>query len=200
LARWLASRALPGALASADGWEDPACCAHFADFVAVQSRRAVAEPALSHAAVSSLVNFPFASMGEVAFAEVGRLQRCLGVLPSPRATKPARDDGGEKRSGQGTTGDVHQEDPPAPASVVETAVEADTAREATEAVSVTQQRVPTLLVWGSADVVVPFAGAAIIMELIPHATLEVVQGAGHMLPIERPLDVARLLATFWASL
>jgi pimeloyl-ACP methyl ester carboxylesterase len=49
---------------------------------------------------------------------------------------------------------------------------------------------PVSLIWGENDAEVPVAVAERAMELVPHASLEVLAGAGHFVPIERP-DVVR---------
>jgi pimeloyl-ACP methyl ester carboxylesterase len=59
--------------------------------------------------------------------------------------------------------------------------------------------VPTMIVWGDRDQVIPVSHAHIAHELIPGSRLEVVEGAGHFLPIERPELVDRLLRDFLAT-
>ena len=59
---------------------------------------------------------------------------------------------------------------------------------------------PVLAVAGSADRVVPPAGSAEIAALIPGARFELLEGAGHMLPMERSADVADLIVRFTADL
>lgn len=56
--------------------------------------------------------------------------------------------------------------------------------------------VPTLLLWGDADRLVPFAQAAVWAAALPNATLQRFPGAGHLLFEERP-DAADALATFF---
>ena len=53
---------------------------------------------------------------------------------------------------------------------------------------------PTLLVWGSKDVIVPLGAAKVFESALPNARLEVVEGAGHLVEMERPADVAKLIA------
>jgi pimeloyl-ACP methyl ester carboxylesterase len=60
-------------------------------------------------------------------------------------------------------------------------------------------RLPVLALAGSADRVVPPEGSAEIAALIPGARLEVLEGAGHMLPMERSGDVADLIVQFIAD-
>jgi pimeloyl-ACP methyl ester carboxylesterase len=57
-------------------------------------------------------------------------------------------------------------------------------------------RVPTLVVWGSEDGIVPISAGRRYAEAIPGARLEVVGGAGHFVEIEKPGEVARLVVDF----
>ena len=57
-------------------------------------------------------------------------------------------------------------------------------------------RVPTLVLSGSADVIAPPAQGRRIAELIPDARLEVFEGAGHMLMLERTDEVDALITEF----
>jgi pimeloyl-ACP methyl ester carboxylesterase len=59
--------------------------------------------------------------------------------------------------------------------------------------------VPTMVIWGDRDQVIPVAHAHAAHELIPGSRLEVVEGAGHFLPIERPELLDRLLRDFLAT-
>lgn len=59
--------------------------------------------------------------------------------------------------------------------------------------------VPTLIVWGDRDQVIPVSHAHIAHELIPGSRLEVVENAGHFLPFERPEVLDRLLHDFLAT-
>ena len=52
---------------------------------------------------------------------------------------------------------------------------------------------PTLVAWGSEDVIVPVNSGALYAEKLPNARLEVLDGAGHWLELERPDDLARLI-------
>ena len=56
--------------------------------------------------------------------------------------------------------------------------------------------VPTLIVWGTRDAVIPVEHAHIAHDLMPGSRLELVEGAGHFLPIERPELLHRLLHDF----
>jgi pimeloyl-ACP methyl ester carboxylesterase len=53
--------------------------------------------------------------------------------------------------------------------------------------------VPTLIACGTRDLVLPLARSRWLAQRIPHARLEVVPDAGHMLPCEAPDHVAHLL-------
>lgn len=57
-------------------------------------------------------------------------------------------------------------------------------------------RVPTLLVWGEKDKVVPLACAKQFEAAIPNATLTVLYGAGHVVELEEPQQLASLIADF----
>jgi pimeloyl-ACP methyl ester carboxylesterase len=61
-----------------------------------------------------------------------------------------------------------------------------------------QVRCPSLVLCGEADALCPAAFHRRIAETIPHARLHLLPGAGHLLPIERPDEVASLLAR-WSS-
>lgn len=58
---------------------------------------------------------------------------------------------------------------------------------------------PTLVVVGAEDVVTPPAVAESMAAAIPGATLEVIAGAGHLPPLERPADVTTVLRRFLGS-
>jgi pimeloyl-ACP methyl ester carboxylesterase len=55
---------------------------------------------------------------------------------------------------------------------------------------------PTLLVWGDADRLVPPIYARAWQELLPDARVAYVDGGRHMVPYERPDDVAALVSGF----
>ena len=61
------------------------------------------------------------------------------------------------------------------------------------------QEMPTLILWGDRDPIIPVAHGRIAHELMPGSRLEVVKGAGHFLPIERPAVVHDLLVDFLAA-
>jgi pimeloyl-ACP methyl ester carboxylesterase len=56
--------------------------------------------------------------------------------------------------------------------------------------------VPTLLVWGKEDRVIPFASHAPYLREIPGLSFHALEDTGHALPIERPHEVAERLSAF----
>ncbi|MDQ6616445.1 MAG: alpha/beta hydrolase, partial [Actinomycetota bacterium] len=62
--------------------------------------------------------------------------------------------------------------------------------------SVNTVRVPLLLIRGAESSVVSDADAAELLRRRPDATVEVVAGAGHSIPGDQPIALARLLARF----
>ena len=56
--------------------------------------------------------------------------------------------------------------------------------------------VPTMIVWGDRDGVIPVTHTYAAHELMPDSRLEIIDGAGHFMPIERPDMVAALLRDF----
>jgi pimeloyl-ACP methyl ester carboxylesterase len=59
--------------------------------------------------------------------------------------------------------------------------------------------VPTLLLWGSRDVLVPASGASELAAAMPRCRLRVIPGAGHVPMLDRPDDLARELENFLAT-
>lgn len=57
--------------------------------------------------------------------------------------------------------------------------------------------VPTLLLWGSADRLIPAAQAEAWSKLLPNATVRVIPDAGHLVLVEKP-EAARAVADFLA--
>ena len=55
---------------------------------------------------------------------------------------------------------------------------------------------PTLVVHGTADRVVPFENAALLVETLPHAELLRLEGAGHLALLERPQETNRAIVEF----
>jgi poly(3-hydroxyalkanoate) depolymerase len=58
---------------------------------------------------------------------------------------------------------------------------------------------PTLVLAGDDDPIVPLANARILARCIPDARLHVVPGGGHLFLLERPAEVAGLVADFLAT-
>jgi len=57
-------------------------------------------------------------------------------------------------------------------------------------------RAPTLLVWGAADRYIPLSYAARWQSLVPSASLVTLDGTGHMVPYERPGELATAIEAF----
>jgi pimeloyl-ACP methyl ester carboxylesterase len=55
---------------------------------------------------------------------------------------------------------------------------------------------PTLVVWGRDDRIVPLECGERYAKSLPRARLEVLDGAGHFLEMEKPRELAELVATF----
>jgi pimeloyl-ACP methyl ester carboxylesterase len=58
---------------------------------------------------------------------------------------------------------------------------------------------PTMIVWGLSDRVVPVAAALSYHRRIPHSRLEIFERTGHVPQLERPLRFNALLEEFLAS-
>lgn len=58
---------------------------------------------------------------------------------------------------------------------------------------------PVLVLAGDADKMTPLAGAQALTEQLPQAVFAVMEGAGHMLPIEKPLECAREIKDFLSA-
>lgn len=56
--------------------------------------------------------------------------------------------------------------------------------------------IPTLLMWGTEDEVIPFASHKPYLREIPGATLHAFDNSGHALPAERPREVAAAFTSF----
>lgn len=61
------------------------------------------------------------------------------------------------------------------------------------------REIPTMIVWGDRDKVIPVAHAHAAHELIPGSRLEIFEGVGHFLPVEQPERLAHLIADFTAT-
>lgn len=59
---------------------------------------------------------------------------------------------------------------------------------------------PTLIICGSEDRMAPLRNSQFLSLTIPRSTLKVINGAGHMLMLERPAVIAQALAEFVQSL
>jgi pimeloyl-ACP methyl ester carboxylesterase len=59
--------------------------------------------------------------------------------------------------------------------------------------------VPTLIVWGDQDDIIPVDHAYAAHALLPESRLEIFEGAGHFLHVEHPLRFAELLRDFVES-
>ncbi len=57
-------------------------------------------------------------------------------------------------------------------------------------------RTPTLVVWGSHDRVVPSECGEAYVRALPHASLERIEGAGHLVEMEKPRELARAITRF----
>ena len=57
-------------------------------------------------------------------------------------------------------------------------------------------RQPTLVLIGDDDPIVPVVNGRILTWLIPDARLEIIRGGGHLFPLERPTEIAALVAEF----
>jgi pimeloyl-ACP methyl ester carboxylesterase len=60
-------------------------------------------------------------------------------------------------------------------------------------------RVPALIIAGRNDTLTPPKYAEYLAAKIPQAELRIIEGAGHMFPMERPADVARWIEEFVAE-
>jgi pimeloyl-ACP methyl ester carboxylesterase len=56
--------------------------------------------------------------------------------------------------------------------------------------------VPTMIVWGDRDGIIPVAHAHAAHELIPTSRLEILEGVGHFPHVEQPERFAELLVDF----
>jgi pimeloyl-ACP methyl ester carboxylesterase len=56
--------------------------------------------------------------------------------------------------------------------------------------------IPTQLIWGAMDAIVPISHAHKLQRQLPHATLEIIAGSGHLPQQEQPLELTRVLENF----
>jgi pimeloyl-ACP methyl ester carboxylesterase len=59
--------------------------------------------------------------------------------------------------------------------------------------------VPTLIVWGELDGIIPVEHAHAAHAMLPGSRLEIFPGAGHFVHVEQPLKFAGVLANFIES-
>ncbi len=59
--------------------------------------------------------------------------------------------------------------------------------------------VPTLIMWGERDVVLPLVHLAAAAEALPHARTVMLPTTGHMAQAEQPDEVSRLITELWRS-
>ena len=60
-------------------------------------------------------------------------------------------------------------------------------------------KTPALVVWGADDRIVPRSAGERYVDALPNARLEIIQGCGHCVDMERPAELANLIETFIAS-
>jgi pimeloyl-ACP methyl ester carboxylesterase len=60
-------------------------------------------------------------------------------------------------------------------------------------------QLPTLLLHGSRDVITPVASSERLAKLLPHAKLQIIEGAGHVPTVTRPVVVAQAINTFFSA-
>lgn len=60
-------------------------------------------------------------------------------------------------------------------------------------------QIPTLIVWGESDGIIPVSHAYAAHEAIAHSRLEIIGGAGHFPHVEEPAQVAAALIDFMAT-
>jgi pimeloyl-ACP methyl ester carboxylesterase len=61
------------------------------------------------------------------------------------------------------------------------------------------ESLPSLIIWGEADPVIPVAHGRAAHDAMPGSRLELIEGVGHFPQLERPYEFARLLAEFVAT-
>ena len=64
-------------------------------------------------------------------------------------------------------------------------------------VAVASRKVPTLVVWGDRDLILPAAHLEAARTLLPHARFHLFRDTGHMPQIERAEELGKLLVDFW---
>lgn len=58
---------------------------------------------------------------------------------------------------------------------------------------------PTLIIWGSRDLILPMSHAYAGQRLIPSSQVRIVEGCGHVPQVERPQEFNRLVLDFLAA-
>jgi poly(3-hydroxyoctanoate) depolymerase len=58
---------------------------------------------------------------------------------------------------------------------------------------------PTLVLAGDDDPIVPAINGRILARVIPNARLEIIHGGGHLFPLERPTEIAAVVADYLAA-
>jgi pimeloyl-ACP methyl ester carboxylesterase len=55
---------------------------------------------------------------------------------------------------------------------------------------------PTLIIWGERDVLLPIATGKALAEMLPHATFVTLPASGHRPPLSQPMEFSRLVLDF----
>lgn len=61
-------------------------------------------------------------------------------------------------------------------------------------------KVPTQIIWGDSDKIIPAAYAAEFKKLIPQARVDIIERCGHLPPTEKPADFLRVFREFAARI
>jgi pimeloyl-ACP methyl ester carboxylesterase len=59
--------------------------------------------------------------------------------------------------------------------------------------------VPTLIIWGRNDKVIPVIGGELLHQLIPNSILEIIEECGHIPQEEKPDETVALISRFLSS-
>ncbi|MEH0110909.1 alpha/beta fold hydrolase [Tersicoccus sp. MR15.9] len=59
--------------------------------------------------------------------------------------------------------------------------------------------IPTFVLWGQKDLILPIAHSEAVATALPNATLHVFPNTGHLPQVERAEEFSRLIQTFWAA-
>jgi pimeloyl-ACP methyl ester carboxylesterase len=60
-------------------------------------------------------------------------------------------------------------------------------------------RAPALLLWGSADRIVPPSAGRVLSDLLPHSRFVVIPDAGHDVAVRKPEEVAQAIGAYLAE-